>query len=363
MPTTASDDVAVAAQAAQGNWRKIVAPYQRTEVPRSLLQLAVTLLLLGAGFTAMFFSLALPYWITLLLAIPTAGLLVRTFIIMHDCAHGSFLPWRRVNDTIGWFTGVLTLTPFSQWRRDHAIHHASSGDLDRRGHGDVETITVREYLAKTPAERFRYRCVRHPVALLLVGPLWLVYTQRFRSRSKATKDKQIASVWGTNAAIVVALLTSYLFGVLAEVAMVYGPVMYLAGSAGVFLFYVQHQFEDTYWADHKEWDYETASIAGSSYLKLPRVLAWMTGDIGVHHVHHISPRIPNYKLQQCHDENPLFHKVTTITLKDTGRALWLSLWDEEKGRLVSFKELKKSQGTPVATSQEVRGAAMSSETR
>src|SRR5687768_2719951 len=231
MPTTTSDDVAVAAQAAQGNWRKIVAPYQRTEVPRSLLQLAVTLLLLGAGFTAMFFSLALPYWITLLLAIPTAGLLVRTFIIMHDCAHGSFLPWRRVNDTIGWFTGVLTLTPFSQWRRDHAIHHASSGDLDRRGHGDVDTITVREYLAMTPADQFKYRMKRHPIALLVVGPLWLMYSQRFRPRSKATKDKQVSSVWGTNAAIFLTLLIAFFLGILPELLMIYFPVIYLAGAA------------------------------------------------------------------------------------------------------------------------------------
>jgi omega-6 fatty acid desaturase (delta-12 desaturase) len=325
------------------SWREIVSRYQQTEISKSLLQLVTTMTLLIASFAVMTWSLRFPYWVTLLLAVPTAGLLVRSFIIMHDCAHGSFLPWKRVNDTIGWFTGVITLTPFSQWRRDHAIHHASSGDLDRRGHGDVDTITVREYLAMNGKDQFKYRMKRHPVALLLVGPLYLMYSQRRRERSKATKDKQLNSVLGTNLAIVATLVATYFMGILPEFLMVYFPAIYLAGMAGVFLFYVQHQFEETYWAPHQEWDYETASIAGSSYLKLPRLLAWMTGDIGVHHVHHISPRIPNYKLQQCHDENPLFHKVTTITLKDTGRALSLALWDEEQNRLISFKDLAARQ--------------------
>lgn len=326
--------------ATKESWREIVSRYQRTEVPRAILQLFNTLVPLAAGFAIMAYSLRWPYWITLLLAIPTAGFLVRAFIIMHDCAHASFLPNKRVNDAIGWFTGVITLTPFAQWRRDHALHHASSGDLDRRGHGDVDTITVREYQAMSPRDQWKYRMKRHPAALLLVGPLYLMYSQRFRARSKATKDKQISSVWSTNIAIGVTLLAFLVAGLLPEMLMVYFPTMYLAGMAGVFLFYVQHQFEETYWAPHGNWDYETASIAGSSYLKLPRPLAWITGDIGVHHVHHISPRIPNYKLQECHDENPLFHNVTTIRLRDTGRALWLSLWDEDQEKLISFKDLE-----------------------
>ena len=327
------------ATASNDSWREVVARYQHTEVPRALVQLATTLAPLAAMFVLMFYSLAWNYGITLLLAIPTAGFLVRTFIIMHDCSHSSFLPWRKANDTVGWFTGLLTLTPFSQWRRDHAIHHASSGDLDRRGHGDVDTITVREYRALPPAAQFKYRMKRHPLALLAVGPIYLMCSQRFRTRSKATKDKQIASVWGTNAAIIVGLVLFGFLGVLPQVLMVYFPVLYFAGIAGVYLFYVQHQFEDTYWAPHKEWDYATASIAGSSYLKLPQPLAWITGNIGVHHVHHIGPRIPNYKLQQAHDENPFFHNVTIVTLRETGRALTLALWDEEQNRLVRFKDL------------------------
>jgi omega-6 fatty acid desaturase (delta-12 desaturase) len=336
MSTSVHGDAAVET----ASWRDVVTPYQNTEVSKAFIQLAVTLLPLATGFTLMVLSLALPYWVTLLLAIPTAGFLVRTFIIMHDCAHSSFLPWRKANDLIGAFTGYLTLTPFAQWRRDHAIHHASSGDLDRRGHGDVDTITVREYRALSKKDQFKYRMKRNPFALLIVGPLYLTYSQRFRERSKATKDKQVWSVWGTNVAIAATVAAFAAFGLLSEFLMVFGPVMYLAGSAGVFLFYVQHQFEGTYWEHHKEWDYATASIAGSSYLKLPQPLMWITGNIGLHHVHHISPKIPQYKLQRVHDENPLFHKVTVLTLKDTGRAFRLALWDEERNRLISFRELK-----------------------
>lgn len=331
------------------SWRDVVARYQQMEVPRAIVELCTTLLPLAAGFTLMFLSLSWSYWITLLIAIPTAGFFVRTFIIMHDCAHSSFLPWRTANDVVGGITGVLTLTPFSQWRRDHAIHHASSGDLDRRGHGDVDTITVREYLALSPSRRFRYRMKRHPVALLLVGPLYLMCSQRFRTRSKASKDKQIASVWGTNAAIVISALIFYMFGVLPEVFLVYFPVFYFAGIAGVFLFYVQHQFEETYWAPHGDWDYARASIAGSSYFKLPQPLAWLTGNIGLHHVHHISPKIPNYKLKRCHDENALFHDVTVVTLRSSGKALMLALWDEDKGRLVRFSDVRERENAPAVS--------------
>ncbi len=344
MSTTVHGDTATR----PGNsWREVVARYQHTEVWRAIAQMITTLVPLAGLFTLMFATLgAVPYWVTLLMAIPAAGFLVRTFIIMHDCAHSSFLPWRRANDIIGAITGFLTLTPFAQWRRDHAIHHASSGDLDRRGHGDVDTITVREYLARSKKDRFKYRMKRHPVALLIVGPLYLMYSQRFRPHDgKATKDKQVSSVWGLNAAILLSLVVFYFAGVLPQVMMVYFPAIYLAGMAGVFLFYVQHQFEDTYWEHHPSWDYATASIKGSSYLKLPQPLMWITGNIGLHHVHHIGPKIPNYKLQQAHDENPFFHNVTVVTLKDTKRALTLSLWDETTNRLVSFKDLKTAART------------------
>ena len=320
------------------DWRAIVARYQGPNVSRALLQLGTSVGFLAAAFVVMGYSLALPYWVTLLLAVPAAGFMVRSFIVMHDCAHGSYLPWRRANEIIGFITGVLTLTPFDQWRRDHALHHASSGDLDRRGNGDINTLTVREYRARTSAGRARYRAVRHPVVLLLLGPIHLAVNQRFRPRSTATGTRQIKSVWWTNVGIAAGLVgCSLLFGARA-VVLIYLPVYMIAGASGIWLFYVQHQFEETYWESHGEWDYATAAIRGSSYLKLPALLQWMTGSIGLHHVHHLGPRIPNYRLQQCHDENPLFHGVTVVTWAEGMAALRLTLWDEDRQRLVGFRD-------------------------
>jgi acyl-lipid omega-6 desaturase (Delta-12 desaturase) len=285
--------------------------------------------------------LALSWWwpLSLLLAFPIAGLLVRTFVLMHDCAHGSAFASRHANDAVGFVTGALTLTPFAQWRRDHALHHASSGDLDRRGHGDVPTLTVREYLARSPKKRLMYRLVRHRLLLLLGGPIHLAVGQRFRGKSTASGAKQLSSVFATNLAIAggigIALLTvgwptlliAYLFP------------YYLAAMAGVWLFYVQHQFEAAYWAPHENWDYVEASLRGSSHLKLPAVLNWFTGDIGLHHVHHVAPRIPNYRLRDCHQQNELFHQSPTITLRSGLEALELSLWDEDRQRLVRFTDV------------------------
>jgi omega-6 fatty acid desaturase (delta-12 desaturase) len=324
---------------APADWRRIVARYQRSSPARAITQVVTTLLPLALVFYVMFRSLVLPYWITLLLAIPAAGLLVRTFIIMHDCAHGSFLPWRRVNDTIGFITGVLTMTPFGQWRRDHAIHHASSGDLDRRGHGDVNTLTVREYQALSKSAKWRYRCYRNPLSLLFVGPIHLLVGQRFRARDVASGPRQSRSVIWTNIAIAAAFTGLSLLVGFWHAFLIYFPAFYIAGMTGVWLFYMQHQFEDTYWQNHPGWDYATAAIAGSSHLRLPQPLQWFTGSIGLHHVHHLGPRIPNYKLQRCHDENPLFHEATEITMANTWTALRLALWDEDTGRLVRFSEL------------------------
>jgi omega-6 fatty acid desaturase (delta-12 desaturase) len=338
-------DLPVEAKTAQDKnaWRAIVARYQGSDVARSVFQIATTLVPLAIAFVVMHWSLGVSYWLTLLLSLPTAGLLVRTFIIMHDCTHGSFLPSRRWNDLVGYVTGVLTLTPYDQWRRDHALHHASSGDLDRRGHGDINTLTVREYLALDSWGRFKYRLFRHPLTLLGLGPLHLMVNQRFRAGgTTATKDKQVRSVWMTNLGIVIGIaFFGYLFG-FRDVLMIYLPSIYLAGMGGVWLFYVQHQFEDAYWEPHENWDYVTSAIAGSSYFKMPAVLQWFTGSIGLHHVHHLGPKIPNYRLQRAHDENPLFHDVTVITLAHTRRLLRLTLWDEEQKRLVRFRDVHTS---------------------
>jgi omega-6 fatty acid desaturase (delta-12 desaturase) len=336
------ESVDAATTAGLADWRGVVSRYQQFDLRRSFLQIGTTLLPLCAMFWLMYQSLAWSYWITLVLAIPTAGFLVRTFIIMHDCAHGSFLPWRQANDVLGFVTGVLTLTAFGQWRRDHALHHASSGDLERRGHGDVDTLTVREYLSRTRKERIQYRVVRNPFILFGIGPIHFVITNRIPPKSTLATTRQRISVWSTNLAILVLLVALSAWIGLRAVALVYAPAMYLAAATGIWLFYVQHQYEDAYWKDHGEWDYATAAIRGSSYFRLPRVLQWFTGNIGLHHVHHLGPRIPNYNLQACHDENPVFHDATVLTLRESLRCLRLSLWDEERGRLVGFRDLKRS---------------------
>ena len=327
--------------AVTADWRKIVARYQGSDHVRSLTQIATTLLPLLALLYVMYRSLVLPYWTTLVLAVPTAGFLIRTFIIMHDCAHGSFLPWKRANGIVGWITGVLTVTPFGRWRHDHALHHASSGDLDRRGHGDIETLTVREYQALSRAARFRYRIMRNPIVLLIGGPIHFMLTNRIPPKPVSVTKRQQISVWSTNAAIVGIYLAISLWVGWSVVPLVYVPAMYLAAAAGIWLFYVQHQFEGTYWQSHPTWDYAAAAIRGSSYLELPGILRWFTGSIGLHHVHHLAPRIPNYALKQCHDENPVFHDVTVITFAQSLRAFRLALWDETREQLVSFRDVRR----------------------
>jgi len=328
---------------ATSDWREAVAPHVGPQVSRSIFQLVTTLALLATGYTAMYLAQRWSVWISLALSPVVAGLMVRTFIIMHDCAHGSFLPWRRANDLVGFITGVLTLTPFGQWRRDHALHHASSGDLDRRGHGDIHTLTVREYLARSPRDRWIYRAVRHPLSLMLVGPLYLMVSNRIRPKSTATGKSQKISVDLTNLAI---LLTAagavWLFG-WSALLLVYFPAMYLAAMMGVWLFYVQHQFEDAYWESHEGWDYATAALRGSSHLVLPPVLQWFTGSIGLHHVHHLAPRIPNYRLQRCLDSTEMLQMAPVVTMRSGTAALRLALWDEDARRLIRFRDLSLRQ--------------------
>ncbi len=325
------------------DWRKVVARYQGSSVARSLFQLVTTLGLLVVTLVAMHRMLHVETWVTIALIIPAAGFIIRTFIIMHDCSHGSFLPWPKVNDTVGFITGVLTLTPYAQWRREHALHHASSGDLDRRGNGDVTTMTVREYLALNAWGRFRYRLFRNPAVLLGLGPLHMMVLQRWRTPGKATGPVQLWNVWMTNIAIAGLIATLIIATSAQSLLIIYLPAYYLATMAGVWLFYVQHQFEDAYWESHENWDYATAAVQGSSHLRLPRVLQWFTGSIGLHHVHHLGPRIPNYRLQRAHDENPIFHAAPVMTIRQGVRALGLTLYDEQKRQLIRFKDLRKKR--------------------
>ncbi|MDH5590307.1 MAG: fatty acid desaturase, partial [Gemmatimonadota bacterium] len=266
----------------------------------------------------------------------------RLFMIQHDCGHGSFFDSRRARDWVGRVIGVVLLTPYDYWRKTHAYHHAHAGDLDFRGFGDVDTLTVAEYLALPWYRRAYYRVYRNPVVLFTLGPIYqFLIKHRYPFDIPRSWKGAWRSVWWTNAAIAGVLVLAWATIGLRAFFLVQVPVTLVASALGIGLFYVQHQFEETYWHWHEEWDYYDASLHGSSYLALPRPLMWLTAWIGVHHVHHMSARIPNYRLQQVHDENPEFHQVTTVTLRDAVRLFRLSLWDDERRRLIGFRELKE----------------------
>jgi omega-6 fatty acid desaturase (delta-12 desaturase) len=323
-------------------WRQTVARYTTPSVRKSVFQICTTVLPLFLSYWLMYLSLGVSYWLTLALALPAAGLTVRTFIIMHDCGHGSFFPSRTWNDIVGFATGVLTATPYAQWRRDHAIHHATSGDLEQRGTGDINTLTVREYEALSRWGRLKYRVYRNPLILLIVGPISLFINHRIPMRKGHTvKAQDRWSVWLTNLAIAGVFIGFSVWIGWWTVLKLYLPVFMISGSAGIFLFYVQHQFEDAYWDRKPVWEYPVAALYGSSYFKLPRVLQWFSGNIGLHHVHHLSPKIPNYALQSCHDENPAFQQVVTLTLGDSWHTLQLKLWDEDRKRMIGWRSLRE----------------------
>ncbi|HWJ49899.1 MAG TPA: fatty acid desaturase [Solirubrobacteraceae bacterium] len=324
-------------------WRDALAPYARPHLGRSLVDLATSVVPYLALSVAMYMSLGVSYLLTLALAIPASGFLVRTFILFHDCSHGSFLPSKRANIWLGVVLGLLVYSPFLRWRHDHAIHHATSGDLDRRGGGDVRTLTVAEYGALPPRSRLAYRLFRNPAVMFGIGPIVsLLIGPRIVARSARPRLRR--SVIGTNVAL--AIIVGALCRLIgwSDFLLVQGPTVLLAGSAGIWLFFVQHQFEDAYWESTDGWSYADAALRGSSYLKLPRVLQFFSGNIGLHHVHHLSARIPNYNLQRAHDENPIFHEVPVLTMRDGLRSVRLKLWDEDGGRMVTFAQAQKRAG-------------------
>ena len=320
-------------------WKEIVARYQQPSTPRAVWQIINTVVPYGALWYLMHLSLAVSWWLTVPLAILAGAFVVRIFIIFHDCGHGSFFKSRLANDILGFITGVLTLTPYYHWRWEHAIHHASAGHLDKRGTGDVWTLTVQEYLEASRWKKFSYRLARNPFILFVVAPMLLfVIRQRFPTL-KANQRERHSVYWMNLAIFGVAAGLSAAIGIKAYV-LIHLIIIAVAGGAGVWLFYVQHQFEDVYWERGDNWDFTAAALQGSSFYKLPKILQWFSGNIGFHHIHHLSPRIPNYNLERCHDADPLFQKVKPITLFPSFRSFNFRLWDERRRKLVGYSVLK-----------------------
>jgi len=317
----------------------MVAGYQKPAIWRSLWQVVNSLVPYAALWYLAYLSLAVSWWITVPLAVLAGGFLVRVFIIHHDCGHGSFFKSRMANDVLGFITGVLTFTPYYQWRGEHALHHSTAGDLDRRGTGDVWTLTVQEYLESSRWNRFLYRLARNPVVLFVIAPLFLFVVKHRFTSPKATKRERHSVYWTNLAVLALASGLSLIFGIKAYLVIQLTAMM-VAGSAGVWLFYVQHQFEGVYWERRGAWDYTAAALQGSSFYKLPKVLQWFSGNIGFHHIHHLSSRIPNYNLEKCHDANPLFQSVKAVTLFPSLKSFTFRLWDEPRKKLVGYGHLR-----------------------
>jgi omega-6 fatty acid desaturase (delta-12 desaturase) len=320
------------------SWQEIVAPYACANHRRAVIQLLNTGLPFLLLMAALIHAARTYPWLTFPLAVPAIFLLVRLFIIQHDCGHGSFFASRRANDLLGRMLGVLTLTPYVFWRRSHAIHHASSGKLDRRGAGEITMLTVSEYRALPPIRRFLYRAYRHPAVLFGLGPFYMfVIRNRIPTGSPNRESKVWGSILGTNAALatIVTLMLLTVGG--RAFLLAYLPVILLAASTGMWLFYIQHQFEHAYWATGPGWDFHDAALQGSSFYDLPALLHWLTGSIGFHHIHHVCSKIPNYRLRDCFEQNPEFRDVRRLTLRASLKCARLALWDEERQLLVSFR--------------------------
>lgn len=327
--------------------KKDVAPYEHSNPKKSVMQIMNTIGPLLLLWIAAYASLSVSYWLTLPITIVAAGFVVRTFILFHDCCHQSFFKSRRANDLLGTITGILTLVPYEQWKRSHNIHHASSSNLDKRGIGDIRIMTVEEYAAASWWRRMAYRFYRNPIVMFGLGPI-AIFMIDYRFNRRGAKRKERWNTYLTNLGIV--LLYAGLCWLIGWQAflLIQGPVMYVAALLGIWLFYVQHQFEDTYFEHQDEWSYVQAAVEGSSYYKLPKPLQWITGNIGFHHVHHLSPRVPNYHLEKAHEQSLPLQKATTITVRTSLKALRYRLWDENSRQFVSFKEVRHKLRKPAA---------------
>ena len=325
-------------------WAQILAKYREPSHARSILELVITAVPFVGLWLLMWATLGLGYWLTLIVAVPTAGFLVRLFMIQHDCGHGAFFRRRAANDWVGRAIGALTLTPYDVWRRSHAVHHASSGNLERRGIGDIDTLTVEEYLALSRWRRLGYRLYRNPIVMFGLGPAFLFIVQhRLPIGSMRSGVQPWLGTMATNAAIALTILgMMWLVGV-TPFLLVHLPITLLAASIGVWLFYVQHQFEETFWAANPAWTMHEAALHGSSHYDLPGILRWFTANIGVHHVHHLCSRIPYYRLPGVLRDHPELGAIGRLTLGQSLGCVRLVLWDERCRRLISFRELRAAQ--------------------
>ncbi|GIN71419.1 fatty acid desaturase [Bacillus sp. J14TS2] len=321
------------------NLKKQIAHYEKSSTKNSIWQVINTL---GPFCLLWFFaykSLSISYFLTFALCIIASGFLVRIFIIFHDCCHGSFFKKRRANQIWGTITGILTFCPYEQWKHSHSIHHATSSNLNKRGTGDVWVMTVDEYIASSKLQKLTYRLYRNPFVMFILGPIY-IFLISYRFNTKNAKPRERRNTYITNISIVVAIvLLCWLVGWQAFL-LIQGPIFFLSGSLGIWLFYVQHQFEDSYFENQDNWDFVKAAMDGSSYYKLPKVLQWLTGNIGFHHIHHLSPRIPNYYLEEVHNHHKPLQEATTITLSTSLRSLRFRLWDEKNKRFIGFKEIE-----------------------
>jgi acyl-lipid omega-6 desaturase (Delta-12 desaturase) len=344
MSTAASSTVSGPRRKSQSDrtpWREALAPFAQPVVARSLLDIATSAVPYVALSVLMYQLLDVSYLLVLAVSIPASGFLLRTFIVFHDCAHGSFFRSKRANAWVGATFGLLVFTPFASWRHSHAVHHATSGDLDRRGEGDVLTLTVAEYYSRSWHRRLAYRLFRNPLVMFGLGPIWsMVIAPRIVPRSARRRLQH--SVILVDLALAAGIAGLCLWIGWDDYLLVQIPTVMLAGAAGIWLFYVQHQFEDTYWQSSDEWSYAEAALRGSSYLKLPKVLQFFTGNIGLHHVHHLSARVPNYNLPRAHEADPMFADVPTLTGWEGLLAVRLKLWDEDSGRLVNWRDARRA---------------------
>ncbi len=329
------------ASVVRADWYRSLSKYEKPDVKKAVGQLLDTMLPFFGLWALMIWMInqGYSYWLLLPPLVLASGLLVRIFIFFHDCGHGSFLPSKKWNTFLGYLTGIITYTPYEEWRLSHAEHHASVGNLDERGHGDIWTLTIDEYKSAPWYTKVAFRVYRNPFVMFIIGPLVMfMILQRFASKNAQPRERR--SVYITNVALVALWVTMHYTIGLKTYLMIQVPIMMISGTLGVWLFYIQHQYEDVYWQRHDEWDPIKAALEGSSYYKLPGWLQWFTGNIGLHHIHHLRPRIPNYTLQQVFDEVPELQNIEPISIWKSFKSLFLHLWDEKKQELVGFRALK-----------------------